>query len=74
MFNVDESVPEKVREFDMVNVLEVVPPAMENPVALDVKASPLTVVKLGVAEVARVIEPEALVTDMLLPWVRVARV
>jgi len=36
-----ESVPANVNEFEAVKVFDVVPPAIENPVAFDVKESPL---------------------------------
>jgi hypothetical protein len=42
MFNVDVSVPARVRVLDTVRVLEVVPPAIVNPVAAAVNVSPLT--------------------------------
>ena len=42
IFKVDPSVPARVRLFDMVNVLEVVPPATENPVPNAVRVNPLT--------------------------------
>ena len=38
------SVPEKARLFEMVNVLEVVPPAIWKPIAFACKVSPLTLV------------------------------
>jgi hypothetical protein len=43
MFSVDESAPAKVRVFDTVRVLEVVPPATLNPVAFATKVKPFTV-------------------------------
>jgi hypothetical protein len=42
IFKVDPSVPDKVRLLVTTNVLEVVPPAIWNPVALAVKVKPFT--------------------------------
>ena len=42
MFKVEPSVPARVRVLEIVKVLEVVPPAIVNPVAAAVKVSPLT--------------------------------
>jgi hypothetical protein len=44
MFNVDPSVPAKVNVLDNVNVLDVVPPAIVNPVVCAARVKPLTVV------------------------------
>lgn len=42
MFNVEPSVPARVKLLDTMNVLDVVPPAIWNPVALAVRVKPLT--------------------------------
>ena len=58
----------------MVRILEAVPPATENPSALAVNESPLTLVKLGVAEVAMEIVPAPPVIAIFVPCVNVASV
>jgi len=69
MFKVEASVPASVRVFDTVSVLEVVPPAIVNPVAAAVNVSPFTV--LGViAPSVRVIAGvvPAVATDPEIPF------
>ena len=49
MFKVELSVPARVIVFDIVKVLDVVPPAIVNPVPAAVKVKPLTVVGVKLA-------------------------